>query len=164
MTRSPQKPTLHLLCGKIASGKSTLSAKLATQPGSVIIAEDRWLAQLYAEEMQTVADYVRCSTKLKNAIKPHLIALLNAGVTLILDFPANTVANREWMMDIIRESGADNQLHYLNAPDDVCKARLHARNQSGTHDFAATDAQFDLITRHFVEPNDQEGFNIIQHS
>lgn len=59
MTRSPQKPTLHLLCGKIASGKSTLSATLATQPGSVIIAEDRWLAQLYADEMQTVADYVR---------------------------------------------------------------------------------------------------------
>ncbi|WP_319924552.1 hypothetical protein [Xenorhabdus littoralis] len=27
-----EKPVLHILCGKIASGKSTLSAKLAQQP------------------------------------------------------------------------------------------------------------------------------------
>ncbi|MGL5384903.1 MAG: AAA family ATPase [Enterobacterales bacterium] len=166
MSSSPHetaKPTLHLLCGKIASGKSTLSAKLANQPGSVAIAEDQWLARLYANEMQSVADYVRCSAKLKNAIQPHVVALLKAGVTLILDFPANTVANRAWMMDIIRESGTQHQLHYLDVPDEVCKARLHARNQSGTHDFAATDAQFDLITQHFVKPTAQEGFNIIRY-
>jgi len=46
------KPTLHLLCGKIASGKSTLSAQLGALPGSVIISEDDWLATLYANEMQ----------------------------------------------------------------------------------------------------------------
>lgn len=32
---TPEKPTLHLLCGKIASGKSTLSIKLGSSPGTV---------------------------------------------------------------------------------------------------------------------------------
>jgi hypothetical protein len=34
---------------------------------------------------------------------------------------------------------------------------------SGEHDFAATDEQFDLITRYFVAPEEQEGFNIIRY-
>ncbi|KNC05692.1 cell division protein ZipA [Pantoea sp. RIT-PI-b] len=157
------KPTLHLLCGKIASGKSTLSAKLGALPGAVIISEDDWLAKLYADEMQSVADYIQCSSKLRSAMKPHLVALLNAGVTVVLDFPANTRTQREWMMSIIKESGADNRLHYLNVSDEVCRARLHARNAEGAHDFAATDQQFDTITSYFSEPTVDEGFNIIEY-
>lgn len=162
MTFSPA-PTLYLLCGKIASGKSTLSAALAAQSGGVTIAEDAWLAQLYADELNSVADYVRCAAKLRNALKPHVISLLRAGVSVVLDFPANTLSNREWMMSLIVESGAEHQLHYLKAEDELCKSRLRARNAAGQHDFAASDAQFELITRYFVEPRDEEGFNIVHH-
>ncbi|MFU2314604.1 AAA family ATPase [Rahnella sp. PCH160] len=154
---------LHILCGKIASGKSTLARELAKQPVTVGIAEDQWLSALYKEEMRTIEDYVRCSAKLRNAIAPHVISLLKAGVSVVLDFPANTVANRQWVMSIIRESGADHRLHFLNVPDDICTSRLHARNQSGTHDFTVTDEQFALISRHFAEPQAQEGFTIIQY-
>lgn len=158
-----EKPTLHLLCGKIASGKSTLSAELAARPMMVIISEDQWLGRLYVGEMDSVADYVRCSAKLRDAIAPHLVALLKAGMSVVLDFPANTLANRQWMKGIVEASGADNQLHYLDVPDDICKARLRARNQAGEHDFAATDAQFDFITSHFVPPTAAEGLTIVVH-
>ncbi|HEU4817999.1 AAA family ATPase, partial [Janthinobacterium sp.] len=40
-------PTLHLVCGKIASGKSTLTSQLAQAPHTVRISEDSLLAQLY---------------------------------------------------------------------------------------------------------------------
>lgn len=159
-----EKPTLHVLCGKIASGKSTLSAKLGTSPGTVIVSEDHWLAALYASEMQSLADYVRCSSKLRIAMKPHLVSLLNAGISVVLDFPANTRINREWMMRIIKESGANNCLHFLRVSDEVCKTRLRARNAEGTHDFAATDQQYEIITRYFSEPADDEGFNVIEYS
>jgi predicted kinase len=99
---TPEKPVLHLLCGKIASGKSTLSAKLGSSPGTVIVSEDRWLAALFTNEMQSISDYVQYSLRLRNAMKPHLVSLLNAGLSVVLDFPANTQTNREWMMSIIR--------------------------------------------------------------
>lgn len=158
------KPTLHLLCGKIASGKSTLTARLGASPGTIIISEDTWLAALYKDEIQSVAAYVQCAAKLKNAMKSHLISLLNADVSVVLDFPANTRANREWMMDIITASGANNCLHYLNVSDDICKARLRARNAEGAHDFAATDEEFEMITRYFTAPSADEGFTIIEYS
>lgn len=152
--------TLHILCGKIASGKSTLAAQLAKTPGTVVLSEDSWLSLLFKESMVTVADYVFYSSKLKGAIKPHAIALLQAGVDLVLDFPANTLTSRQWMMSIVKESGAQHQLHYLKVSDEVCKARLHQRNAAGGHDFSATNEQFDQITRHFVEPREEEGFSI----
>ncbi|GBU14199.1 cell division protein ZipA [Enterobacterales bacterium] len=155
------KPTLHMLCGKIASGKSTLSAELAAHSMTVIISEDQWLARLYAGELNHVADYVRCSAKLREAMAPHLIALLQAGMSVVLDFPANTLANRQWMKGIVEQSGANNSLYFLDVADDVCKARLRARNQAGEHDFSATDQQFDFITSFFVPPTEAEGFNIV---
>ncbi|WNJ81858.1 ATP-binding protein [Cedecea neteri] len=163
-TTSLAQPTLHLLCGKIAAGKSTLSAKLMEAPNTILVSEDTWLAALYGEQMQSVADYVACSGKLKKALTPHLVSLLRNGLSVVLDFPANTLANRQWMKSIVDEAGADNRLHYLDVPDDVCRERLRARNSSGTHDFAATDAQFDLITSYFVAPDEREGLTIIRYT
>jgi predicted kinase len=155
--------TLHLVCGKIAAGKSTLTAKLATTPNTVLISEDRWLSILYRGEMNNVADYVRVSPRLREAIGPHVESLLKLGVSVVLDFPANTVANRAWMRGLFERGGARHQLHFLDAPDAVCKARLHARNRAGGHDFAPSDETFAVITRYFVPPSDEEGFNVVRY-
>lgn len=160
---NPSKPTLHLLCGKIASGKSTLCAQLSSLPNTIVISEDSWLASLYGEQMQTVTDYVNYSGKLKQALAPHLVSLLKNGLSVVLDFPANTLATRQWMKTLVEYSGADNRLHFLDVPDEICRERLRARNTSGIHDFAATDSQFDLITRYFVTPGEEEGFNIVRY-
>lgn len=155
------EPTLHLLCGKIAAGKSTLSAELGAAPGTVTLAEDVWLARLYSGEIRTVADYVRCAARLREAMTPHVEALLRAGLSVVLDFPANTRANRAWMRGIIDRTGVSHRLYYLDVPDEVCRARLQLRNAAGTHDFAASDADYDAITAYFVTPQPDEGFEVV---
>ncbi|MEM8571323.1 MAG: ATP-binding protein [Pseudomonadota bacterium] len=161
---SQTTPTLHMLCGKMAAGKSTLAAELAGRPGTVLVSEDTWLDALFAEEISTVADYVRCSSKLKQVMGPHVSALLNAGVSVVLDFPANTVPFRKWMRGILDTSNASHQLHVLDTPDEVCLQRLMDRNASGEHPFTATEAQFRAISKHYAPPSPDEGFNIIAHS
>lgn len=64
---------LHLLCGKIASGKSTLAAKLAEQQTAMVISEDQWLRDLFGDQMQSISDFAVCSQKLRSTLKPHLI-------------------------------------------------------------------------------------------
>ena len=91
-------------------------------------------------------------------------ALLVAGVSVVLDFPANTVANRAWARGIFEKAGAAHRLHFLDVPDEVCKQRLRARNASGTHAFETSDAQFDLISSHFAPPSDSEGFEVVRHA
>ncbi|WP_245913099.1 AAA family ATPase [Litoreibacter ponti] len=154
---------LHMVCGKIAAGKSTLCAKLGASAGPIVISEDDWLGALFADQMKDGADFMRCSAKLRTAMVPHVSALLTAGLTVVLDFAANTVAQRKWMLDVARASHAGHQLHYLDVSDAVCLERLRARNAEGHHAFAATEAQFRRFTALFVPPTEDEGLNIVHH-
>lgn len=156
-------PTLDMLCGKIASGKSTLAARLARAPATVLIAEDVWLGALFSDQMATARDYVRCAGRLRTVMGPHIAAVLEAGTSVVLDFPANTVETRAWMRGILDATGAAHRLHVLAPPDAVCLARLHARNARGDHPFVVSDAQFHQISARFVPPSADEGFTVVTH-
>ena len=156
-------PTLHMICGKIAAGKSTLAASLEQHRRTVRLSEDSWLATLYSDQMESFQDYLRVSSKLQTIMTPHVTELLQAGLSVVLDFPANTRNQRAWMREVIDRSGADHQMHLLLTPDAVCLDRLRARNADGTHPFAATEAQFEQMSRHFSPPTEAEGFTLIHH-
>ena len=161
---SSAEPMLHFLCGKIGAGKSTLAARLASRPRTLLISEDAWLAALYPGEIREVADDARCAGRLRQAMAGHVAALVAAGLSVVLDFPANTRASRAWLREVAQAAGCRHQLHFLDLPDDVCKARLRARNESGTHPFTTSEAQYDAITAYFVAPQDDEGFEIVRHA
>ena len=155
--------TLHLLCGKIAAGKSTLAARLAEAPATVLLSEDRLLARLYPGEIEDIADFARVSRRLCAAIGPHIQALLRAGVSVVLDFHASTVERRAWMKGLLEGTGADHALHYLRRDDATCKAHLRARNAAGSHEYVVSDAEYDLFTSYFVEPTEAEGLRLVIH-
>jgi len=154
------KPTLHLLCGKIAAGKSTLARRLAAQPGTVLLTEDDLLSRLFPGEIKSLEDYVRCSDRVKQALGGHIVALLRAGVSVVLDFPANTLSQRAWLRGLFETAGVAHQLYWLDLPDATCRERLRARNASGAHAFSTSEAQFEAITRHFQAPAAEEGFAV----
>ncbi|KAA8695918.1 Uncharacterized protein ALO80_03407 [Pseudomonas caricapapayae] len=154
---------LHLLCGKIASGKSTLAKSLAAEYSAILLSEDQWLSRLYPDEIESVSDYVRLAHRIREIIGPLVIDLLKSGTCVVLDFPANTLADRQWLRRLAEHAQVIHRLHYLDVDDDTCLARLHARNEKAEHDFAATDAQFRLITGYFRVPDTEEGLDILVH-
>lgn len=164
MDETERKPTLHMICGKAAAGKSTLARQLSDAPATILISEDVWLSTLYRDEQRTIADYIRNSRRLRAVMGGHIEALLRAGLSVVLDFPANTVATRQWMRDRFETAGAAHRLHFLEVPDAVCKARLHRRNDAGLHEFKVSDAEFDEITSYFVPPSAAEGFETTVYS
>ncbi|EJZ57984.1 kinase [Pseudomonas fluorescens R124] len=156
-------PTLHLMCGKIASGKSTLAQSLAEQHGALVLSEDQWLSRLYPEQIKSVADYIRCARQIRGVLGPLVIDVLAAGVSVVLDFPANTVADRQWLRGLADTAKVPHCLHYLAVDDDTCRARLHARNALAEHEFAASDEEFDLISSYFQVPESGEELEIVMH-
>lgn len=155
-------PTLHMVCGKIASGKSTLTRRLADKPKTLLISEDEWLSRLYPGEINALSDYVRCTARLRDIMGNHIEQLLRAGNSVVLDFPANTPASRDWMRGIFSNAGVAHCLHYLNVTDEECKTRLRRRNEDGSHRFKTSETEFDTITRYFVAPSLDEGFNLVE--
>lgn len=156
----PSPTTLHLLCGKIAAGKSTLAARLARAERTVLVAEDHWLSTLYPDAIVTLEDYRERSARLEGMMAPHLASVLRAGAAVVLDFHMNTRDRRDWAKDIAREAGVDAVLHWLDPPDAVCRARLRARNAAGTHAYEVSDAMFDRFTAHYDPPDPSEGWTI----
>jgi predicted kinase len=155
--------TLYLICGKIGAGKSTLAKQLASRPATLLISEDHWTSSLFAGELKTIEDYGRLSAQLRAAMVPHIVDILRQGLSVVLDFPANTVKSRAWMRSLIAEAQVAHELHLLDIPDEICKQRLRARNASGEHPFQVSDAEYDQFTSHFVPPGADEGFNVIIH-
>jgi predicted kinase len=157
------QPTLYLLCGKIAAGKSTVASSLAARPATVLISEDHWNSNLFPGELKTIEDYSRYSSRLRNAMGLHVVSLLKAGMSVVLDFPANTLASRRWMRAIFEDAKAANELHFLDVPDETCKRRLQARNAAGEHPFQVSESEYEIFTRYFVPPKPEEGFNVVVH-
>ncbi|MFM0073948.1 ATP-binding protein [Paraburkholderia sediminicola] len=91
----------------------------------------------------------------------HIQSLLSAGASVVLDFPFNSTDTRAWGQSLFRTAGCDHRLHYLDVSDEICRARLRTRNASGEHPFQTSEAQYELITRHFVPPAPSEGFEIL---
>lgn len=155
--------TLYLICGKIAAGKSTLARRLAGRPGTLLIVMDDWMSALYPAENRSIEDFGRLSARLRKAMGPHIVAILRQGMSVALDFPANTVGWRRWMRGLIDEAAVAHELHFLDVPDAVCKERLRLRNRSGEHPYQVDETMFDLFTSYFVPPTPEEGFDLKVH-
>jgi predicted kinase len=161
---TPRQTILYLLCGKIAAGKSTLARRLASHPRTLLIGMDHWMSTLFPIENRTIEDFTRLSARLRDAMGPHVVDILRQDLSVVLDFPANTVKWRRWMRSLINEANVAHELHFLDVSDAVCKERLQQRNISGHHPYQVDEPTYDLFMSYFAPPASDEGFNVIVHT
>ena len=155
---------LIFFCGKMAAGKSTLARDLADRDKAVLLVQDDFLDVLFPGEITDIPGFVKCSSRLKHALAPHVCALLSKGISVVLDFPGNTRAQRAWFRELIARAKAEHELHFVDASDALCKSRLRDRSKGLPAGAPWTsDADFEAINAHFQAPTEDEKFNIIRH-
>jgi predicted kinase len=155
---------LIFLCGKMAAGKSTLARDLADRENAVLFVQDDFLDALFPGEIADIQGFVKCSSRLKDALKPHVCALLSKGISVVLDFPGNTKAQRAWFRELIERANVEHELHFVDASDALCKSHLRDRSKgipAGTP--WTTDADFEAINAYFQPPSEDEKFNVVRH-
>lgn len=154
------KGVLTFFCGKMGAGKTTKSREMAQKRNAVLISEDEWLASLYPNSIVSLDDYIKCSGLLKPQMKKLVQSILISGTDVVMDFPANTIPQREWFRSVFSEIQAPHELIYIDQPNDVCIVQIEKR-RTEQPERAATDTKemFDLMTKHFVVPTPDEGFN-----
>lgn len=155
---------LFFFSGKMAAGKSTLARQFAERENAILLSQDALLDTLFPNLIINVASYLEYSGRINTMLAPYVADILSKGVPVVLDVPANTRNQRAWFRAIIDRAGVAHELHYLDTPDEICKAQLKARSAhlpAGTK--WTTDEDFELIASHFRAPADDEGFNVIRH-
>ncbi len=155
------KGTLYFFCGKMGAGKTTKAQSLALERNAVLLSEDEWLESLYPNKITSIDDYLKYSNKLKPQIKKLVQSILNTGKDVIMDFPANTIWQREWFRHVYTEIEAPHELIYIESSNEICIKRIEKRALDQP-ERAATDTveMFEQVTKFFVEPGEEEGFNI----
>ena len=158
------KGTLHFFCGKMAAGKSTKAAELTSSHNAILLSEDQWLRQLYPQEIKVFDDYIRYSARIKPLLRFHVQNLLKAGLSVVMDFPANTKGQRAWFKKIYSEHDLPHQLHYIKVSDEMCINQLKKRSENLPAGTAFTsEEEFHVVNSYFQPPSEQEGFNIQLH-
>lgn len=156
-----QKGTLVFFSGKMGAGKSTYSKKIATELNAILLSEDEWLSSIYPEEIKIFEDYIKYSARLKPLLKTHIQSILNSGLSVVLDFPGNTIKQRAWFKEIFTNENIPHKLIYLKAENQICLKRLEKRRQTfperSTFD---NEEVFNQVTSYFQEPTEDEGFNM----
>ena len=155
------KGKLTFFCGKMGAGKSTRAKSIAAEMNAVLLSEDEWLQALYPGKIASLADYVEYSGQLRPQMKRLAQSILATGVDVVMDFPANTTAQREWFRSVFSEIEAPHELIYIDLSNDDCLRQIALR-RAQQPERSATDTQemFEAVTEYFVEPRSEEGFNV----
>ena len=162
---SDRHATLHFVCGKLGSGKTTLAREIAVESDGVFISEDVWLSRLFPGNPHwELHEYLDRSARFRAAIAPQVTALLAGGISVVLDFAGNVPDDRQWVRSLFEEVRAEHLLHFLDVPDAICKERLRRRNADLPEGAQMTsDEEFDAISKYFVPPSPDEGFLIREY-
>jgi len=154
-------PTVHMICGTLGAGKTTLARRLASETRGVRFSLDEWIMQLFGTEAPEAMHFPwwheraqRCSSQ----IWALCTQLLSHDLDVILDFGFALRQHRAEYLALARAAGARVKLYVVSADAPVRRQRVRARNEQRTETFAltVTDAMFDGSETWWEPPTSDE--------
>lgn len=117
---------IHLICGKICSGKSWYARRLRQETGAVILSTDELTWDLIRNEQGESYNIFAARANLYLRKKAAEIAA--AGANVILDWGFWTREDRRQISDYLRERSIPFTWHYIDVPDDIWLRHIAERN------------------------------------
>ena len=114
------KGVLTFFCGKMGAGKTIKSLEISQKRNAVLLSEDEWLESMFPNSIESLEDYIKYSGRLKPQMKKLVQSILTTGTDVVMDFPANTIPQREWFRSIFSEIQAPHELIYIDQPNEIC--------------------------------------------
>lgn len=122
-------PTVHLLCGLPASGKTTLARRLEQERVAVRFTLDEWMLSVF-DLAPSDAAYGPRASRVKELIWRMVERVLALGHDVVLDWSHWSVGAREEARRRAAALGADAVVHYIDVPLEVVEQRLAERNMT----------------------------------
>lgn len=162
---------IHLVCGPIGAGKTTIARSIANEFGAIRFSEDEWLEKLFVPDAPyglmdespdviaawAIEKYQRC----RNQIWLVCQQLLSNRLPVVLDGAAATKEQRDQIRGKAEDSGVGFMLHYVTADQTTRRQRVLNRNteKGMTYSLHVTEGMFDLMESFFETPSASELIN-----
>jgi predicted kinase len=153
--------TLHVIFGPCGAGKTTYAHAFARRERAVAFILDDWMARLFGPDIPEPLEYEwmlervgRCEAQIWSTAA----AVLAAGTSVILDIGLMRRADRERVRQIAEGAELPLQWHFVDAPQEVRRARVAGRNTIRGESFAieVTPELFDFIEGVYEAPEPAE--------
>lgn len=137
---------VYILCGKVASGKTTLATRLA-EKGAMVLSCDELMLTLFDHCLGPQLQRETESRALR-FLQQQAAALYSLGVDAVLDHGFWYREDRQRALAYFRGQNIPAVLYHVTAPQEVRLARLERRNKqlqgSGRREYVMTP---DMLTR-----------------
>lgn len=152
---------IHVVFGPQGAGKSTYARAFARREPAVHFAIDDWMARLFAADMPEPLQFnwmmervERCETQIWSTAA----AVIAAGASVVLDLGLMRRSDRERVAEIGQAVEIPVRFHFVDAPQDVRRARVLERNEVRGETFAieVTPDMFDFMEGVYEAPDAEE--------
>jgi predicted kinase len=153
--------TLHVIFGPSGAGKTTYAHAFARRERAVAFILDDWMARLFGPDMPTPLEYdwmIERVGRCEGQIWSSAAAVIAAGTSVILDIGLMRKADRARVREIAEAVELPLQFHFVDAPQEVRRARVGERNVVRGESFAieVTPELFEFIEGVYEAPEPQE--------
>ena len=152
---------VHLLVGPVGAGKSTRGNELARRERAVRLTLDAWMTTLFSPDRPDTGVmpwYVERAARAVDQIWSVSLEILRTGTSVILEIGLLQRSAREAFYARMDEAGTELVLHVVDAPRDVRRARVLARNEArgATFSMVVPPEIFELASDLWEPPDDDE--------
>ena len=149
--------TLNVIFGPCAAGKTTYAHALARRETAVAFVLDEWGARLFGPDLQGPIEFAwmlerlaRCNALIWSTAE----AVLAAGTPVVLDTGGMRRADRDRIRQMAEEKGLALKWHFVDAPQDVRRARVAARNETKGETFVheVSPQMFEMLEAIYEPP------------
>ena len=117
---------LVLICGKLCSGKTTYSKRLAKELNAVRLSCDDIMLSLFGKDLGDKHDEV--ADRVQKFLVQQSLEIYENGVSVIVDFGFWQKARREKATAFYNERGIQTEWHYIEIEDAIWKRNIKKRN------------------------------------
>jgi predicted kinase len=151
-------PTIHLLCGRIGSGKTTFAKRLEREAPAVRLTHDEWIVKLYGPNPPAEL-YREYFVRVENQIWELAEAIVRAGADVILDFGFWSRESRNAARDRTHDAGAVARFYSMSCPRQIALDRTMLRSKNPPADSLWIDrAAYEKLDALFEPMEDDEDF------
>jgi predicted kinase len=153
--------TLNVIFGPCGAGKTTYAHAFARREKATAFVLDDWMARLFGPDMPEPLQYdwmIERVGRCEGQIWATAAGVLATGTSVILDIGLMRKADRDRVREIAEATGLRLQFHFVDAPQEVRRARVLDRNVVRGESFAieVTPDLFEFIEGVYEPPEPGE--------
>jgi predicted kinase len=154
---------LHLMVGLPCSGKTTLARQLEAKYSALRLTTDEWHIRLFGHDYgagMTESDEAEHDSRhdsVESLMWDVAARVLTLGADVILDFGCWVRSQRDDYRSRTKDLGADFEIHFVTAPEEVLLERIRARNDMASEGtFFIPESKLKEWVRIFEPPSSEE--------